>query len=120
DATRVIGEALHGLSVLKLEELARSLWAHAWDLDPGTDIDAALVEELLGLPTPVDDEPATVPEPRESAPLDVDELPDEDERQRPCQFDSTSLSRQELECLQAFEQGPGDTAPSTPDDLPGV
>jgi hypothetical protein len=102
DATHVTGEALHDLNVLALEELAQSLWAYAWDLDPGTDLDAALVEELLGLPTPMDDEQAIVPEPRERAPLD--ELPgDGEERQRRSQFGTFSLD--ELVALQAAEQG---------------
>ncbi|MFF7601234.1 hypothetical protein [Streptomyces mirabilis] len=107
DATRVIGEALHGLSVLDLEELAQSLWAYAWGLDPGTDLDAALVEELLGLPTPMEDKQAPAPKPPEPPPLDG----------------STTFSLGELD-QDTDTSGPGEIDPDTdtsgPDDLPGV
>jgi hypothetical protein len=119
DVTRVFGEPLHSLSVLKMEELAQELWTYAWDLDPGTDLDSALVdvEDLLGLPTPVDDALATVAEPRERAPLDVDDLSDEDgEPQLRTHSRCFSLSHRDLQHLQTFEQRPEDTAHLTLDD----
>ncbi|MER6212115.1 hypothetical protein [Streptomyces sp. NPDC001642] len=123
DATRVMSEALHGRSVLDLEELAQSLWAYAWGLDPETDLDAALVMERPGSLAPVDDEQVPVLKPRERAPLD-DMQGEGEERQRRFQFGSTSLSLQEFEFQQKFEQGLVEIDPDTdisgPDDLRGV
>ncbi|MFD5818883.1 hypothetical protein [Streptomyces sp. NPDC127038] len=101
DATRVIGEALHGLNMHDLEELAQSLWAYAWDLDPGAVGDADWVEKLLGLPAPLDDEPLTVPAPR------LDKLPAEDEPQvRQLQVvGSVTYSLDQLMALQEAASG---------------
>ncbi|MGW2787879.1 hypothetical protein ACWC3X_43035 [Streptomyces populi] len=111
DVTCVIGEALHALKVRELMELAESLWACAWGLEPGPELEAAL-EELLAVPTP-DDHLVSPPGPCEEAQLD--ELPDEEGHQPP-QPGHITLFRD--------EQGPGeitpDTDPSGPEDLDDV
>ncbi|MFD8766109.1 hypothetical protein [Streptomyces mirabilis] len=122
DATRLTGKALHDLNVLVLGELAQSLLSYAWDLEPGTDLAAALVEDLLEWSTPVADEQATVLKPREE--VRPDELSEAGaERQQRVQPGSTSFTLQEFESLEA-QQGPAWGAPDTddsgPDDLPDV
>ncbi|MGW1069085.1 hypothetical protein ACWD4F_31815 [Streptomyces aureus] len=113
DTTRVIGEALRALNVRELFELAESLWACAWGLDLGPDLEAAL-EELLAPPTP-DDDLASHPGLREE--VQLDELRDE-EGQQPLQPGAITF------CLDDFGQGPGEITPETdppgPEDLNDV